>query len=422
MNIAVLEAQLQKEQTTARDRFAAITTTAEGENRDRTDAERVEVETLVAKANTTKAQLAKAKGDAAVLDTINALTHGHGTPQATAPTARGRRSMGQQFTSSTAYEDFIKKGLHRTSSSWRSPSVELFDHAIGTGMPGLMAATLTEDPASGGALVQPQYVPGIVPLAFKRLVVADLLAPGTTTSPVVNYMKEKTFVNAANSVAEGAAKPESTLTFEATSEPVRKIAHWLPSTEEMLEDVAQIQSYIDARLRLGVQIEEEDQLLNGTTTPPDIVGLMNRTGLAPDVALGAAPDTGIEAIFRQVMAIFASSFLMPDGIVINPADWAQVLLTKNGQGAYLTQGPFSPIQAPTLWGLPVVVTPSITVGTALVGAYRTAAQVFRHGGIRVEASNSHQDFFIKNLVAIRAEERLALAVYRPGAFGKVTGI
>src|SRR4051794_21420676 len=143
MNIAVLETQLQKEQAAARDRFAAITTAAEGENRERTDDERAEVETLIAKANTTKAQLAKAKGDASMLETINALTHGNGTAPATLPTARGRRSMGQQFTASAAYEDFIKKGLHRTTSSWRSPSVELFDHAVGTGMPGLMAATLT---------------------------------------------------------------------------------------------------------------------------------------------------------------------------------------------------------------------------------------------------------------------------------------
>jgi HK97 family phage major capsid protein len=64
----------------------------------------------------------------------------------------------------------------------------------------------------------------------------------------------------------------------------------------------------------------------------------------------------------------------------------------------------------------------MTAGTALVGAFKTAAQIFRKGGVRVEASNSHADFFVKNLVAIRAEERLALAVYRPAAFGEVTGL
>jgi HK97 family phage major capsid protein len=212
------------------------------------------------------------------------------------------------------------------------------------------------------------------------------------------------------------------MTFEAVVEPVRKIAHWLPVTEEMLEDDAQISSYIDARLSLGVQIEEEDQLLNGTIVPPDIIGLMNRTGLAADVVTGVAPDNAIDAIFRQMMAIFTTSFLQPDGIVLNPADWAQIVMTKNSQGNYLALSPFGPVQTPVLWGLPVVVTPSMIVNTALVGAYKTASQVFRRGGIRVEASNSHQDYFIKNLVAIRAEERLALAVYRPGAFGKVTGI
>jgi HK97 family phage major capsid protein len=123
------------------------------------------------------------------------------------------------------------------------------------------------------------------------------------------------------------------------------------------------------------------------------------------------------------MAIFNTSFVMPEGVIMNPANWTPIATMKTSTGEYMGNGPFSGgLVSPTLWGMPVSVTPSIVAGTALVGAYQSQSMVFAKGGIRVEASNSHQDFFIKNLVAIRAEERLALAVFRPGAFGKVTGL
>jgi HK97 family phage major capsid protein len=142
--------------------------------------------------------------------------------------------------------------------------------------------------------------------------------------------------------------------------------------------------------------------------------------LAAAVARGA--DTNADAILKQIFAIYGTAFLMPTGIVLNPANWVTTVLTKTTTGEYIATGPFSPIQTPTMWGLPVAVTPAQPANEGFVGAFKTAAQVFRKGGIRVEASNSHQDFFIKNLVAIRAEERLALCVYRPGAMGKVTGL
>jgi HK97 family phage major capsid protein len=395
--------------------------TAEDENRAMTEDEVAAIKKISDEGIAMQTRLDRAKGTASLSAELGRL-YGAGGSHLTPATPRQvvQLSMGQQFVTAPEY-DFFKKQMHRTSASWRSPSLELFDGGSYRSLPGMFAATLTEDPASGGALVLPDYQPGILPLMTKRLVVADLLASGTTDSNAVSYMQEKLFTNAAAAVAEGAAKPESTITFEAITDPVRKIAHWLPVTEEMLEDVAQIRSYIDARLRLGVQIAEEDELLNGSGVAPHILGLKNRVGLAVDVVRAAA-ESNADAIFRQIMAIFGSSFLMPDGVAMNPADWTTTVLTKTAQGNYLTGGPFSPIQVPTLWGLPVAVTPSQAVTIAFVGAYKQAAQVFRKGGIRVEASNSHQDFFVKNLVAIRAEERLALAVYRPGAFGEVTGL
>jgi len=379
-----------------------------------TDDERAAIQALQAECLGIQQQLDRAQQDANLRSEVARLTGDLARPPNGGGLAlpRTNLSVGAQYVQSDQYKSLLPR--LRAGGQWSSGVVECFDSYL------QHATTLTEDPASGGKLLVPQYLPGIVSLNFKRLVIADLMASGTTTSNSIVYMIETTFTNAAAPTAEAAAKPESALVFDQRTEPVSKIAHWIPVTEELLEDVSAIQAYIDARLRLGVQLAEEDQLLNGNGTAPNLLGLMNRSGLATAVARGTA--TNAEAILQQITNIATTAFVYPDGIVINPANWFTTITMKDTQGRYFGDGPFQSLPTANLWGTPVAVTPSIVAGTSLVGAYSTMAQVFRKGGIRVEASNSHQDYFIKNLVAIRAEERLALAVYRPGAFGKVTGL
>lgn len=424
MHIAQLEADLAAKQSTFRAQYETLSQLAEKEQRESTDEERAKLQAILDDAKKIKARIDRAKGDVALSEEMEAL-YGR-TTSATSQQQRlvqpatiaQMKSAGQLWAESDAFRFFKDRMHHSGGSAWRSPSIEV-PYAS------MFATTLTEDPASGGKLITPQYLPGIQSLMFKRLVVADLMASGTTDSNSIIYMVETLFTNAAAPVAEGSAKPESALAFDQKTDTVSKIAHWLPVTEEMLEDVAAIRSYIDARLRLGVQLAEEDQLLNGNGTPPNLLGLMNRPGLAAAVARNAGatpPETNADAIARQIAAIATTSFIYPDGVVMNPANWFTIQTSKDANGQYFGAGPFAALPAATLWGLPVAATPSIVANTALVGAFGTMSQVFRKGGIRVEASNSHQDFFIKNLVAIRAEERLALAVYRPAAFGKVTGL
>jgi HK97 family phage major capsid protein len=399
---------------------AATVTNADGSTttgRPMTAEEKQQIDTVLAEGAAIKAKLDGMRGDAELRARVNALTGGIQANGGAPLAPIDRRSIGQQFVSDANVQQFFRSGLHRRPSAWASPAVEC--------MGPMRATTLTEDPAVGGKLIVPQYMPGIQSILFKRLMVADLMASGTATSNAIIYMIETAFTNAAATVAEGSAKPESALTFDQHTDPVSKIAHWLPVTEEMLEDVPAIQSYIDARLILGVQLAEEDQLLNGNGTPPNLMGVMNRVGLAaPVVRNGAAtpPETNVDAILRQITAIATTAFVYPDGVVLNPANWFTIATAKTTTGEYLGGGPFASLPTASVWGTPVAVTPSIVANTALVGAFGTMSQVFRKGGIRVEASNSHQDYFVRNLVAIRAEERLALAVYRPGAFGKVTGL
>lgn len=259
--------------------------------------------------------------------------------------------------------------------------------------------------------------PGIVPSVQDETTVADLMLQGTTDSNVVSYYEETTFTNAAAAVAEGGTKPESALDFTERTDTVRKVATWIPATSEFLDDNAGIRSYIEQRLRFMLAREEEDQLLNGSGTAPNIQGILNRTGIQ---TVGSAND--LNAIYNGITEVRVDGGAEPTAVVIHPLSWQGLRLAKDGNSAYYGPGPFVADDVERIWGLRVRVTPLIAEGTALVGAFQPHAQVFRKGGVRVVASTEHSTYFVENKVAILAEERLALAVYRPAAFCTVTGL
>jgi HK97 family phage major capsid protein len=279
-----------------------------------------------------------------------------------------------------------------------------------------VAGNLTGGP--GGDIIQPYLASStIMAPGFQRLTIADLMASGQTQSNTVRYLVETSSVNAAAVVHEGADKPASSFLFNDVNEPVVKLATFLPVSEEMLEDVSQIQSYLNSRLSQFVQIKEEDQLLNGSGSSGNLDGLLHRVTQEIDKANYANLFDAIAAARVLVQTV---GFAEPDAIVINPNDSFDLDTAKaSTSGMYFSGGPYGST-ADNPWGMRMVRTTAIAAGHVLVGAFRTQAQVFRRGGLRVDASNSHEDYFRRNLVAIRAEERLALAVYRPAAFCEIT--
>ncbi len=326
------------------------------------------------------------------------------------------KSLGEQFVQSAGYKQLVEKGLK--GGSWSSGEVELkefFEGSAGTPGAGYAPATFA-----------PNLVPGVVDQRFRPLTVAELFPSGTTNSPLIRYLVETVAENGAGGVAEGAPKPESNLQLDVEDETVKKIATFLTVTDEMLEDWAQTQSYINARLALFVRLEEELQLLRGDGTDDTLVGLLNREGLSPDIIRGTNPsavdDNSMDAIYRQITHIRVTQFIEPDAIVIDPLGWEGIILGKDLNDQYYAGGPFLSDTDRTLWGKRATVSSAMDAKEALVGAFAQAAQVFRKGGLTVEASNSHADNFRRNKTSIRAEERLGLAVYRPGAFGSVTNL
>lgn len=260
--------------------------------------------------------------------------------------------------------------------------------------------------------------PGIIPSAQDETTVADLMLPGTTDNNTLTYMEETTFTNAAATVAEGGTKPESALGFTERTDNVRKIATWIPATTELLSDVAGIQSYIEGRLRFMVRREEEDQLLNGDGTAPNISGILDRSGIQTQ-AKGADPTP--DAVYKAMTKVRVTGLAEPTAYVTHPNDWQDVRLLRTADGIYIWGSP-ADAGPERIWGLQVRQTPLIAENTGLVGAFRPFSQVFRREGITITVSTEHSTFFVENKVAILAEERLALAVYRPAAFCTVTGI
>lgn len=399
--------KIRSELQAAIDLASSLMSTAETESRELTADERAQVDVHLAKARELRASLSRANDLASLQDDLRAMVAANAGPSLPAKTT-ATGTLGAQFVASLAME-FIRAG-HARGGSWTTPSVEL------------VAATLTEDPASGGKLLVPQYQPGILPLALAPPTVLDLIATGTTDATSIVYMVEKTMTNAAAPVAEGAAKPESALTFDQVTDAIKKIATWLPVSEEMLADVSQIQSYIDNRLRQFVVLALENQVLNGDGVGAAMLGITNRPGLAPPVARGASELNAI-AIYRQIVEIMTASMIMPDGVVMSPRAWASCVTAQNADGVFYGPGMFSGLPSPALWGLPIALSTKLEAETeALVGSFKLGAQLWLRNAITVQASNSHSDFFVKNLVAIRAEQRAGLAVYRPASFGLVTGL
>lgn len=330
------------------------------------------------------------------------------------------KTLGEQFTESEAYKSSIIDGkVHQGLQAGMEAK----------GFLNTVLAKATFDTTSTGLDSSRNYAMRPVELVQQqRLTVRDLLSVGQTTQNIVYFIKETSFTNAADMVAEEGEKPEATLLTTTANAPVKKIAVVLKVTEEMYADFPMLRDYINTRLRFMVEAKEEQQLLNGTGVGNQITGILQTSGIQTQAKGG---DTNLDAIHKGITKIRTPTTggYDPDGIVMNPTDWQLIRLAKDQNNQYFGGGPFygeygvgSYELLPRVWGLRPVITTAISAGTALIGAFRYGAQIWQREGIRVESTNSNEDDFNFNRISLRVEERLALTVYAPGAFCTITGI
>ncbi|POP48318.1 phage major capsid protein [Superficieibacter electus] len=281
------------------------------------------------------------------------------------------------------------------------------------------AAILSGDVAEG--VVEPQRLPGIDTAPKQRLFIRDLIAPGRTTSPAIFWVQQTGFTNNAKVVPENTTKPYSDIQFATKITPVTTIAHMFKASKQILDDFAQLQSTVDAEMRYGLKYAEEQEILFGDGSGVHLHGIVPQASKF-DPAFQVEQQNGIDdlrlAMLQAQLARFPAS-----GHVLHFIDWAKIELTKDSLGRYILANPAG-LTGPTLWGLPVVATEAAQfIGKFLTGAFNAGAQIFDREDANVVISTENADDFEKNMISIRCEERLALAVKRPESFiyGAFTG-
>lgn len=358
-------------------------------------------------------------------DKVRAQKKAVADAKAITPEAAARRlSIGERFVKSDEYRGLLKSvpnGLF--SDKMRVQSAVHSYKALLTG---------ADHDTSAGSLLRTDYRGLLDPYYKRPLTLRDVVGKGSTTTDTIEYVRLVSVTNNAAPVAEastadaidgtmvdnvmGGLKPESAMAFEKDQTTVKTIAHWIPATKRALADAGQIRTLIDEFLRYGLEEELEDQMLTGTGVGENFLGLSHVSGTQTQTA-GAGQDIfDVTRMARRKVRIGGRA--VPTAYVMNPIDWERIELERNGNGDFYAGGPFA-MATPRLWGLPVVESEVIPQGTAWVGAWNYAVLYDREqAGIQV--TDTHSDFFIRNLVAILAEMRAAFAVLRPPAFVKIT--
>lgn len=393
-----------------------IVAKAKAEDRDLTPEEVSEIETKSAEVVAFDVRIKAADDGQAAIKALAALPVGHTDKVADqGDGAEAAKSLGEHFVKHT-HETLLKA---RGNGTFTVAAPEFVKAA-------------TDSQVTTGAVWTPyltEFDRTIVQGVRRRLTIADLLGSGTISGNAVQYLVEGALEGAFTTVAEGGAKPQIHVADPtAVVDALRKIAAFIKFTDEMLEDLPFVVSEINTRLMFELGLFEENLLLNGTGTGSQFYGIMTRAGTQTEARGNlASNDTVADTIFRAITKVQTGSGLDADGIVIHPSDYQALRLTKDANGQYFGGGFFNGAYGnggisdqPNVWGLRTVVTPAVSVGTVLVGAFAQSATVYRKGGIRVESTNSHASDFTNNLVTVRAEERIALAMRRPTGFVKTT--
>jgi HK97 family phage major capsid protein len=350
-------------------------------------------------------------------------------------------TLGEAFVKSPAYGDFLAQfkghdGRIREVTNIKSATFDV---------PGFSAKDLITGASdtSGGAFVVPDRYGQITDLIGDReLTVRDLCTNVTTSSDTFEYVQVTGKTNNAAAVAEatssadpayttdgttvtvtpnagGGYKPESAIALAVVSTPVQTIAHLMPITRRAAADAPQVRQLVDAFLLQGLREEEEDQILNGDGTSPNLRGILQTAGIS---TVGSA-GTDIDAVVDAIRTIRADR-RKPTALVVHPNDWYSTgfLLAKDNDGRYLLGDPRASVeQLNTLWGLRVVVTEAMTENSALVGDFRQAVYADRQQAA-LYVPDSHKDWFGRNLLAVLAEERGALGVLDPDAFCTISAV
>ena len=258
----------------------------------------------------------------------------------------------------------------------------------------------------------------LVDKAQRPIQLIDLIPSGSTSQSAVVYMEETTLTENAAEIAEAGTYGENAYALTERSETVRKIAAWLPITDEQLEDVPQARGYINNRLPLSLRRRLDGQIVNGSGIAPYLTGILAKSGIQTYSRTSQAGDKPVDALYRAMTLVRVTGRASPSGIIINPNDFEDIRLMKTNDGAYVWGHP-AEAGPERVWGLPIAQSDIIAAGTSIVGDFMFSELTERRG-IVVKVTDSHSTYFVEGKQAIRADMRVAFLIYRAAAFCSVT--
>jgi len=259
-------------------------------------------------------------------------------------------------------------------------------------------------------------------IATRPLSLLDVIPQMEWPHASYKFMEETTFTNNSAEIAESvqgtlSAYPESALAYTERTVDMRKVATFLPVSDEQLEDVPGMVEYLNARLAFMVKQRYEAQLIAGNGVAPNVTGMLNVSGIQSQ-AKGA--DSVPDAIYKAITKVRAVGFAEPTHILLHPNDFQDIRILQNTTGQYVFEGGLNFAGTPQLFGIPVILSTAVTENTGLVVDMSYVSAVNRRG-VDVQLGYIGDDF--KNGVkSVRADLRGNLACYRGTALCKVTGI
>jgi len=420
--IAMLKERAEASSKTARE----IAQKAADENRDLTDRERHDYDNAMAALKGVLEGIKTAKADEAVMDAAKSFADSVGVPADAGDVKARVKSLGLTVVDSPEFKSMLSSFPEgRIPAQGRVQTSPIPVKALFTG------ASST----SAGAFVVNERTDIVELLGRKPLTIRNLVSNRRTTSDAVEFVQESSHTNAAAVVAEatsaaartaaantttgavtftnasgGGYKPEGSWAFAVVTANVKTIAEWVPVTKRALADVAQLEGLINDQLSDDVAEAEEAQILNGDGSGENFTGITATSGIQTQ---DWATDL-FTTVRKGLTKLRTVGRVNPTALVLNPADAERIDLSKDGQNRYYYGGPQS-IGQRTLWGVPIVESETQTEGTGLMGDFSKAV-LWDREQTTVTMTDSHADFFVRNLVAILAEERLAFGVTRPKAF------
>lgn len=280
-------------------------------------------------------------------------------------------------------------------------------------------ADMTMNADFSGEVVPADRVPGYKYDPTRAVHIRSLIPQGSTSSDVVRFVKESGYSDGSAPKAEGATLGQTDFDMAADNNTVEKIGAYLRISEEMLADTPQLTSYISNRVPAKLLAKEDDQILNGNGTSPNLSGITVDAADFDESASAAFYQSinnanEFDVIVAALNQLSLSEY-QADKIILHPTDFHKILLLKDSNNRYLKDQVYSGLQ-PTFMGVPVVLNTALAAGSFLLGNFSQGTQLWIRDNVSVEFFREDGTNVRDGFVTVRCVERVALTNYLPNSF------